>query len=345
MSEQQNPQPEGAKRKKPNAWMITTFAILAIFAASMLISDHGMTGAAISLSSQQVAQDTMDFINTELLGGQAEAKFVNITEKSGLYLLTFEVEGTMYTTYVSKDGKFMFPHVIDVEAYKEFSQETSKSEKSETVTKTDKPVVKIFVMSFCPYGQQAMSGLKPVAELFGEKVEMQPHYVIYENYCGYGKACTDYPQERANFCLDSDKERPSYCSMHGIAELNEDIRQLCVFNLYPEKFWDYTDYIINKCSLSNIETCWKEAADSVGIDTAEIESCQAQNAEAYAQAELNLNSDYGVRGSPTIFINDVAYNGARSPEAFKNAICDAFTESPEECSETLSSQASASGSC
>lgn len=235
MSEQkppEEPKPDKPKEKgrpRPNVWMITTFAILAIFAASLLISDHGITGAAIStVSAQQVAEDTIDFINSELLGGQATAELVNVTEKSGLYLVTFRIEDTMYSTYASKDGKFMFPQVIDVEAYKEASEETVPQIEEPSVTKTDKPTVKFFVMSFCPYGQQAMAGLKPVAELLGDKADFQPHYVIYENYCGYGKPCSAYPEERPNFCLDSDKEIPSYCSMHGIAELNENIRQLIV---------------------------------------------------------------------------------------------------------------------
>ena len=36
--------------------------------------------------------------------------------------------------------------------------------------KSKKPEIKFFVMSFCPFGNQAEAGLKAVAELLGDKV-------------------------------------------------------------------------------------------------------------------------------------------------------------------------------
>ena len=57
-----------------------------------------------------------------------------------------------------------------------------------------------------------------------------------------------------------------------------------------------------------------------------------------------LNDKYGVRGSPTIVINDQTVNiSPRSPENFKEIICQAFTSPPKECSQNLSDEVSSPG--
>lgn len=64
------------------------------------------------------------------------------------------------------------------------------------------------------------------------------------------------------------------------------------------------------------------------------------------KAEESLAGQYGVSGSPTLIINGVLYNGARTADAYKQAICSAFNNAPAECSETLSATgASVSGGC
>jgi len=341
----EGPKPENPREKTkpgPNVWMMTTFAVLAIFAVSMFVtqSGSGLTGAAFAtVPAQEVGQKAVDFITNDIMGGQTTATFVNITEKNGLYFVTFDVEGKTYSTYVSKDGKLLFPQVVEM-------TEVSSPAQTEAAAKLDKPVVQFFVMSFCPYGQQAEAGLKPVAELLNGKATFEPHYVVYNNYCGYNKPCTTYPDERKNFCLDATETSPKYCSMHGIAELNEGIRQLYIYKNYPDKFWTYVNYINTKCSVGTVETCWKDAAKAAGLDATAIESGAKANAEKYAAAEQALSEELGVQGSPTIFINDVSYSGGRAAENFKSAVCAAFTAAPAECSQTLSGNASAaSGSC
>ncbi|MEM4598247.1 MAG: thioredoxin domain-containing protein [Candidatus Diapherotrites archaeon] len=202
-------------------------------------------------------------------------------------------------------------------------------------TKSDRPDVLMFVMTFCPYGQQAEKGLKPVAELFGDKINLEPHYVIYSGEYGY-----NYPDD----CID---EEEKYCSMHGVSELKEGVRQLCIFKYQKDKFWDYVAKIYEgNCTLKNIDTCWKGQAEALGIDTEKIEKCFQEEAISLLEKEVELNKKYGVMGSPTIIINETEYWGGRAPENYKAAVCTAFNTPPTECSQTLSSQGgTASGQC
>ncbi len=235
--------------------------------------------------------------------------------------------------YATKDGKkIIFGPIYDLNEPLKFEK---PKEPAKEYPKSDRPKVLMFVMSFCPFGQQAEKGLKPAVELLGDKIDFEPHYVIYSGKYGY-----TYP----DYCID---ENANYCSMHGIAELREDVRQLCIWKYEPDKFWPYVEKIYQgNCNLNNIDTCWKEQAEAVGIDVAKIEECFNNEAIALLEKEVELNEKYGVRGSPTIFINDVEYSGNRSPESFKKAICSAFKEAPEECSEELSSETGAgSGQC
>jgi protein-disulfide isomerase len=95
------------------------------------------------------------------------------------------------------------------------------------------------------------------------------------------------------------------------------------------------------------DTCWKDSAKTSGIDTSKIDTCsKGSDGMALIKADADLSSANGVSGSPTLIINGATYNGARTPEAYKTGICDAFTTSPTECSQTLSNAAStASGNC
>jgi glutaredoxin len=300
--------------------MITTFAVLAVFAASLFISTQnggGITGAfSAVLPAQQAAEKAIGFINNDLLGGQSTATLVNVTEKSGLYLVTFKVDTQTYSTYVSKDGKFLFPQSLDM------TEVSTPAATTEPVTAAV-PTVQFFVMSFCPYGQQAEAGLKPVADLLGAKATFEPHFIV---------------------SVSGD----TVSSLHGQYEVNEDMRQAVILKHYgTATFWKYVDYLNNNCNKDNVDACWKDAAKASSVDTAKVEGWVTAEGLDLMKAEAALTGQLGVTGSPTIFINGAPYGGSdRSPGAFQTAICGAFTSKPAECSQTLSSNAStASGNC
>ena len=56
-----------------------------------------------------------------------------------------------------------------------------------------------------------------------------------------------------------------------------------------------------------------------------------------------LNEKYGVRGSPTLVINDTVVQVERSPEKIKETICNAFLNPPSECEKQLSTKISTPG--
>jgi hypothetical protein len=208
--------------------------------------------------------------------------------------------------------------------------------------KTEKPEVKFFVMSFCPFGNQVENSLYKVYKLLGNKVEWSPHYIVSKDSEG------------------------NYRALHGKNELNQNVREICVKKYFGvDKWWEFVYEINNKCSLENVETCWEDIAEKLEIDKEKVKECQKKEMGKLLDKEIELTEKYSATGSPTIFINDERYesremyladvivlNGKnftarelRTPEALKQAICSAFTSQPKECEEVLTGSVSVKGRC
>jgi len=310
-------------------------------------------GGTATITGDVAATKALGFINDNLLSAQnLTAELEDVNETNDMYLVNFQIiQGNQSlqpgSIYVTKDGKSMIiGQIIDLNAPLPGAEDTAAGNDTEaekpaqtTANKTDKPEIQMFVMSYCPFGKQAEDGLFPVVELLGDKIKLVPHFVVYEKYCG-GQDCTE--ESYNNYCLGNG----SYCSMHGLSEIKEDLRQMIVYKYYPDKFWAYVNSINANTTSKTVEEKWEAIAKEVGLDASEIKSKMDSEGTTLLAAEAALNKELKVSGSPTIFINGVKYSGGRAPEDFKKAICGAFSTAPEECSQALgNATAATSGGC
>lgn len=278
------------------------------------------------MDKEAVKERVTKYINEELLQGQGTVEITEITEDEddNLYKIKINLEGQEFDSFVSKDGKYLYTERMEI---------TLQDEVADYPTK-DVPDVLLFTMSYCPYGNQAEDFVQPVYDLLKDQMNFEPHYVIYSSDQGY---------EGEEYCLDSENK---YCSMHGVGELNQGVRELCVFKYQPDKFWDFVMAANEKCDSTNVDECWEQVAKDVGIDTEGVKTCQSTEALALLEEEVKLNEQYTVTGSPTILINEKAYEGDRAPESLKQAVCVGFNTEPGECSQTLEDTGSgAEGEC
>ena len=193
----------------------------------------------------------------------------------------------------------------------------------ENIPASETPDVKMFVMTFCPFGQKAEEALKPVQDLFGDKVSIEPHFIIND--------LSDRENQRSG-CLKNN----TLCSLHGINELNEDIRQMCIWKYNPDKWWDYVLCINNGCTIDDVETCWKTCAENNEISVAKIRACQELEGIGLAEKDRDLSEELKAYSSPTIIINNAQYTPDRiEPEPYKRAICKGFKKPPAECEAKL----------
>jgi len=267
------------------------------------------------LSSQEAAQNAINYINENLLQKGVTASLADVVEENGLYKIRLKVGEKEFISYVTKDGKILFPEEgIDLE--KKIAKEETPTSTQE-IQKTDKPDVKLFVMAYCPYGLQMEKAYLPVYNLLKEKADMGIYFVNY--------------------------------IMHEKKEIDENLRQYCIQKEEKEKYYDYLSCFVKA---GEFEKCLNEAK----IDKEKMNSCISETDKEYKITQLyndkstwlsgryprfdvhtDLNEKYGVQGSPTVVINDkVVEVSSRSPEKFKEVICQAFNSPPEECSQTLS---------
>lgn len=190
------------------------------------------------------------------------------------------------------------------------------------VTKSAKPKVELFVMSYCPYGLQMEKAYLPAWNLLKDKADMSIKYVYY--------------------------------AMHGKKEVDENTRQYCIESEQPTKYQAYLNCFVAAGQNNGAEADYNKCLADAGVNTNSLNSCVTRTDKKFAiTANYNdqskwlsgkyplfgihddLNQKYAVQGSPTLVINGQQVDVARSPEAVKQAICASFNNAPSECNQTL----------
>ena len=263
-------------------------------------------------------------------------------------------------------------------------------------TDTNKPELDFYVMSFCPYGNQMETTLRPVFDLLGDKVTLKPRYIFEKvegdltTYCtknnpdvancatyvknsnGQLKDVNDCKTQIAGMiktCNDDSKYlkigNNYYTSLHGRVETNQDVREICAYNLATDKklWWDFVGNVNTNCTVTNADTCWEEQAKKAGLDTNKITECFNKDAASLIEAEIADTTKNKVSGSPTLYIGDKAFppevpttstdqnikigkevfalTNARTSNVIKAALCTGFKNAPKVCSTEIKEAATA----
>ncbi|MFH1582477.1 MAG: hypothetical protein ABIA08_01825 [bacterium] len=269
------------------------------------------------LGPDEAAAKAVEFINENFLSDENEASLISVNGLGSVYQMVFNIRGTEYTSYVSKDGKLLFPEGYSMEKEDEgIGSETPKQ---------DIPDVDLFVMSFCPYGNLAENTMLPVYNLLKDKVNWNIHYIVSAN------------GDNIN-------------SLHGQPEVDQNEREVCVLqNSGLDEWWRFTIYINDNCGSDGL--CWQKAAADVGLDIQAIENCVSLKGFSLMQEEAVVAEEAGATGSPTMLINGVGTNSVYQygdPQVYLEAICSGFNSVPEECSQELSAidlGSASEGSC
>jgi len=274
------------------------------------------------LSAEEASQKAISFINENLVEEGTIVSLVSVSDENGLYKIKIKLGEDEIDSYITKDGKFLFPQQgIDME--ENLSEASSEGTEEISTSKTDVPNVKLFIMTYCPYGLQAQKGFIPVFNLLKDKVDMGIYFVDY--------------------------------AMHGKEEIDENLRQYCIEKEENNKYSAYASCFM-------VEGKVEECLLSAKIDKEKLDLCVFQTDEEFKITEdyndestwisgsypkfsihSDFNEQYGVAGSPTFVINGVVTSIERSPEKIKEAICKAFNNPPEECLEILSEEVPSPG--
>ena len=319
-------QKSGALFKKSTLVAIIGIVVILIVFLVIMVLPSGNT---ITVPIRPCAEKVIGYANENLVQPGTSVTFRSVSENRGMYEIHGTYQSQDVTLYTTKDCTMIFTNGINMSASGDTSPQ--KPTPAPTPVKTARPTVDLYVMAFCPYGTQAESAMRPVVSLLGTKADINLRYITTVR----------------GSTVDSVQ------SLHGLSEAQEDLRQICIQKKYPQKFWDYIDTFNARCypvsqNLTSLNTCWRNTSAGLGIDTSAIETCATgSDGLGMLKADESIANQHGATASPTLIINGVKYSGARTPEAYKQAICNSFDTAPAECGTILPSTQSApsAGGC
>jgi len=307
-------------------WTIAAImGILVIIILILAANTLSITGGRSLVVSPVVCSETaIDYINTNLVSAGETVTLINITDNKNIYTIWSRYQGRDLPIYATRDCSLLFTNAFTLNAAAATPVPTQSPKKSE------RPVADLYVMAFCPYGTQAETVMRPVVDLLGTKADVSIRYITTVK-----GASVD-----------------AVTSLHGPAEAQEDLRQLCIMKSYPAKYWNYLAAFNGQCypvwqNATLLDTCRKNVTATLGIDLPAINTCatSADNIALLGRDEVEAESN-GATASPTLLVNGVPYTGPRTPEGYKQAICNSFNTAPAECNTTLSSASAATaGGC
>lgn len=299
-------------------------------------------GAFLAVNMMQVNQETVvppavcaekaiAYVNNNLVQPGTSARLLSTSESRGVYEVEFLYQSQVSSIYMTKDCTLMFTDTVNMTAPVTVQQ---TQQATAAVVKSARPIVDLYVMSFCPYGTQAETAMSPVVDLLKGKADIRIRFIT---------RITGSTVDSVN-------------SLHGLGEAREDLQQICINKYYPEKYWAYLNTFNDKCyplwqnarqNATVLEPCRMNTTAALSIDSAKINAC-AEGAEGLAllKADETASAKDHATASPMLFINGVQYSGSRTPEGYKQAICNSFETAPAECGTVLSSgTAVANGNC
>jgi len=155
--------------------------------------------------------------------------------------------------------------------------------------------LEVFVMSHCPFGILAIQSMKEVVEAFGDPLEFQVHFLADETAPG------------------------TFESLHGPAEVEEDLRQVCVQRLAkkPRDFLAYLWCRNGDLSAPDWQTCLPDRTLA-----RKVQQCfQGPQGRQWLSEDLKIGEALGIGASPTWLVNNRHLANGLSPAEIQQMIC------------------------
>jgi hypothetical protein len=116
------------------------------------------------------------------------------------------------------------------------------------------------------------------------------------------------------------KEDGTLTCLHGPDELDENLRQICARELYPD-YNRYMNYIV--CRSRNLkDEEWSSCLSEYGMDPEVMRDCLESRGENLLRESFEYSKEVGARASPTIFLQLERYKGRRDVKYLATEVCE-----------------------
>ncbi|MEK7104059.1 MAG: hypothetical protein AAB842_01490 [Patescibacteria group bacterium] len=295
---------------------IKTIVMGVLAVGILVIAYYAFFGSPTNLTAKKATDVALAYINSDLLSDGSLASLDGpIASQSGLYKFKLKVGDQSFDSFVTKDGKFLFPQVIEIKQSSSTSPTANNNQPTvktcEDVAKATSPQMEAFIVSYCPYGLQMQ---RVLAEVVNSAPALQSNIKIM--YIG---------------SISGDKIQ----AMHGEQEAVENLKQICIREEQPTKFYPYLNCFMKEGKSD-------ECSTAAGIDNTKLKACTTDPKKGlkYAQVDFAASKKYGVSGSPTLVLNGEKVSeydfGGRTAQAVKTLLCCGFNQPVEVCSKDIS---------
>lgn len=171
----------------------------------------------------------------------------------------------------------------------------------------------VYVMSQCPFGVRALNAMDEVLKNFNGAVNFSVHYIA------------------------NGTAKDGFQSLHGQAEVDENIRGLCAMKLAPKNY-KWMDYVLcrNKdINSKNWQTC---AGKQFGFEAKAMERCVETEGKKLLESDIKHANALSIGASPTWIANGKHKFSGADAETIKARLCE-HNKGLKGCEKTLSGPA------
>ncbi len=284
--------------KDMGTWRFIAVIVAALLVVSIFTNGFSFTGNTVraTLSEDEAVKKTLDFVNTNLLQPGLGATAGESEDVGDLYKIDLTVAGQPFESYMTKDGRLLFPQGFDLKAPAPGQQNTEapvvdvSADDDPVKGSADAPVTIIEFSDFqCP---------------FCERFVTETLSLIDEKYIQTGKVklvYRDFPLENIHLQATPAAEAAECADEQG-------------------EFWEYHDKLFeNQQSLSAAN--YKLWAKELGLDEEQFNDCvDSKKYAAEVQKDLADGTAAGVSGTPAFFVNGKSVSGAQPFTVFEALI-------------------------
>ncbi len=169
--------------------MSKNFIPISIIAAGLIIGgafiyvNQSKGSIQEELSAQEIAEKAINYLNENVLAEENTASLIDVTEEGDVYKIHLKIGEREYDSYVTPDGRFLFPEGYDLEAEtKTETEEKSPAGQLETSEEEELSSEELEVLAKCLsekgvkfYGNYGCSYCKKQKEIFGDAAKYLPY--------------------------------------------------------------------------------------------------------------------------------------------------------------------------
>jgi len=223
-----------------------------------------------------------------------------------------------------------------------------ENKEEEPPKKSEKVQGELYVMSQCPFGIKAENKLLPIAKKFKEGLDLDIHFIatdvegkISKEQAEESEKLAELQKEKEKVQNSEDSNAPGckanfeidpnakFQALHGQPEVDENMRQVIVERLYPDK---YFDFILERNK--NIYGPWEPVAKKLNMDSQAISNAMTDGrGDAWFRENIKPGNDLGISASPTLRLNEQAYRLPFEPIPLAYQICARMENPIAECAD------------